>query len=898
MSRTFVFGLLTVTPRFDCKNPLSNSTLAIFPVAQNDQRLARRIRRRLNIYFAVATCLSGMTLAGNPQTEMLPVIACLFAIVGLVFVDLLRWFSLPPIAAYLTLGCIAFYSISRLMETGTGGVDEMQMVVVAELLVLVQAVLMVQRKNRRIYEQLAIFCLLELIVASIFNDAFSYGLLLLPLGIVGIGGLALLQIYATVDEAFNDAKSDREGEYAGEASDSGQAVMREGNHSIQVRSTGSTQSFRLAGLKLPRVTMLIFAPSVFLIAMLFFYGLPRTSLSVSGGGGRVLVGFSETVRLGQFGRMLQNDAVALRIDLINRQTGKPYSTIDNLYLRGAVLEAYHNGTVNEGNWTSLDLGATWPTSQLPLESMRRSGWSGDAVKARITVEPNSSNALFAIPPYQRLATTSDVRHTSDRWVLAKHPTIGLVKAKRMNYQFATSAFRDGRQSRYVPRWDDMVYPETETLSLDEYDSDRIDQHGDRYGDAFRIIPGRTQPIRRINRFEADQYVRRCLEYDEYRTPSAWLLSENLAKAAGPDQLQVAGAIEQFLRSRGGYTYSLNQNSREIPGLDPIEQFMSVHKQGNCQYFASAMTLMLRSQGIPARLVVGYSTDEFNSIGGFYVARQLHAHAWVEALIDTKWIPEDERFTPTTDDSDPETPLTDSHGYWVRFDPTPGGGGVERPESGRVSDVFQLAKNFWSDYVVDRNSVGTDRRDFATSGNDAVVSQYQQMFAWLDQSLSRFRAGQIGGDAISVGRNFSLPAAIFGVILTLSIVAIMQFRMPRSWWRRRQLRAKAGEAAVPQVPFFAETIQLLRRVGIHRQPSQTPLELTKGASLSLAGKSLPPIDSPLRTLTDAFYDTRFSDKATHSPASAEATEEVAAALRAVRERVEMIESGTQKHPNKL
>lgn len=839
-----------------------------------------------------------MTLAGNPHTEMLPVIACLFAIVGLVFVDLLRWFSLPPIAAYLALGCIAFYSIGRLLETGSGSVDELQMVVVAELLVLVQAVLMVQRKNRRIYEQLAIFCLLELIVAAIFNDALSYGLILLPLGIVGVGGLALLQTYATVDEAFDKRESGYEDEYAGETSQSGFSNIRTGNPTIQVQSAGSTRSFRLAGLKLPRVTMLIFAPSVLLIAMLFFYGLPRTSLSASSGGGRVLVGFSETVRLGQIGRMLQNDAPALRIDLINRSTGKPYLMIDNLYLRGAVLETYRDGLINEGNWTSLDPRMAWASGDLPRESLQRSGWVGDDVKLRITVEPNSSDALFAIAPYHRFATSPEVRHSSDRWLLARRATAGLIKANRITYQFATSAFRDARQSRYLPRWDDMVVPETNEPTADDYDTDEIDRFGDRFDQSYRVVPGQNQSLRRISRFESNQYVRRCLEYDEYRVPSAWRLSEDLAKTAGPDRLQFARAIEEFLINRGGFTYSLNQDIRPIPGLDPIEQFMSVHKQGNCQYFASAMTLMLRSQGIPARLVVGYSTDEFNSIGGFYVARQLHAHAWVEALIDTKWIPADERFIAATDETDSQTPPADAHGYWVRFDPTPGGGGVGRDDRGRVSDVFQLAQNYWSDFVVDRNAAGTSRRDFAASGSDAVVSQYQSMFRWIDLKLSQVRAGQLGGGALAIGRDFSWPAALFGVVLTLSVVALLQLRMPRSWWQRRRQRAKAGEAAVPEVPFFAEAIQLLRRAGIHRQPSQTPLELTDRASSSLAGEHLPPIDSPLRTLTDAFYDTRFSSTVVQVPASAEATDEVAAALRAVRERVEMIESRAQKHPNKL
>jgi protein-glutamine gamma-glutamyltransferase len=308
-------------------------------------------------------------------------------------------------------------------------------------------------------------------------------------------------------------------------------------------------------------------------------------------------------------------------------------------------------------------------------------------------------------------------------------------------------------------------------------------------------------------------------------------------------------------------------------------------------------LMLRSQGIPARLVVGYSTDEFNSMGGFYVARQLHAHAWVEALIDSKWIPEDERYRASSDDSDSIASLKASDQYWVRFDPTPGGGGVERSDGGRVSDVFQLAQSFWSDFVVDRNSSVTSRRDFAASGNEAVVSQYQTMFRWIDQKFSEIRAGQLGGGVKAIGRDFSWPAAIFGVLMTMFFFAIWHVRKPRSWWRPGKRRAKAGEAAVPQVAFFAETIGLLRRVGIHREPWQTPLEFTDRASLSLADEKAPLIDSPLRTLTDAFYDTRFSGQAAQSPAVVEATSEVEAALQAVRERVEMIQSGAKKIPIK-
>ena len=71
-------------------------------------------------------------------------------------------------------------------------------------------------------------------------------------------------------------------------------------------------------------------------------------------------------------------------------------------------------------------------------------------------------------------------------------------------------------------------------------------------------------------------------------------------------------------------------------LDPTEDFLRNVKQGHCERFATGLTLMLRSAGIPCRLVVGFrGADAKNSLepdNGWYVVRQSHAHAWVEALV--------------------------------------------------------------------------------------------------------------------------------------------------------------------------------------------------------------------------------------------------------------------------
>ncbi len=73
-------------------------------------------------------------------------------------------------------------------------------------------------------------------------------------------------------------------------------------------------------------------------------------------------------------------------------------------------------------------------------------------------------------------------------------------------------------------------------------------------------------------------------------------------------------------------------------LDPIDYFLFTAKKGHCEYFATVATLMFRCLGFPARYVTGYSVMERNKWGGYFVARDRDAHAWVEVLLpDEGWV---------------------------------------------------------------------------------------------------------------------------------------------------------------------------------------------------------------------------------------------------------------------
>ncbi|GIW08112.1 MAG: hypothetical protein KatS3mg060_2917 [Dehalococcoidia bacterium] len=80
-----------------------------------------------------------------------------------------------------------------------------------------------------------------------------------------------------------------------------------------------------------------------------------------------------------------------------------------------------------------------------------------------------------------------------------------------------------------------------------------------------------------------------------------------------------------------------------PGVDPIEHFLFTMREGYCDYFSTAMVVMLRSQGIPARISAGYFTGEFDSNKGYYLVREANTHAWPEVFFpEYGWI----EFEPT------------------------------------------------------------------------------------------------------------------------------------------------------------------------------------------------------------------------------------------------------------
>jgi transglutaminase-like putative cysteine protease len=98
------------------------------------------------------------------------------------------------------------------------------------------------------------------------------------------------------------------------------------------------------------------------------------------------------------------------------------------------------------------------------------------------------------------------------------------------------------------------------------------------------------------------------------------------------------ALESYLRALP-YSYQV----QPLPhGGDAVDQFLFDMRQGYCTYYASAMAVMARSLGIPARVASGYATGSYDPASKTYIVHEADAHAWPELYVNDRWLP----FEPT------------------------------------------------------------------------------------------------------------------------------------------------------------------------------------------------------------------------------------------------------------
>jgi transglutaminase-like putative cysteine protease len=320
-------------------------------------------------------------------------------------------------------------------------------------------------------------------------------------------------------------------------------------------------------------------------------------------------------------------------------------------------------------------------------------------------------------------------------------------------------------------------------------------------------------------------------------PRVARLASQITSSAGND-FDKAATVENYLRTRFGYTLELPATAVK----DPIANFLFDRKQGHCEYFASAMAVMLRTLGIPSRVVTGFRSDEFNDLTGNYVVRAKDAHAWVEAYFPGSG--------------------------WHEFDPTPAAANGTPQGWERLALYIDAMSSFWRDWVV---SYDTSHQytlgQAAFSGTRGLWDRtrawarqhYDSMLQWARHSQDRVEH--------SPGRWAVIAVAIAFVFLLLGNIGRIMRLLHEKWLRAHPERSPEQAAAM----WYRRMSRVLARRGVEKPAAQTPQEFVRKIEDSR-------LREPVARFTDAYESARFGDSAEDVKRLPELYEEVASATR--------------------
>jgi hypothetical protein len=504
------------------------------------------------------------------------------------------------------------------------------------------------------------------------------------------------------------------------------------------------------------------------------------------------------------------------------------------YFQGGVLTHYERE----------DAKSSW--SYVPRQAVERYNgpsdvWRGNEARAVVRqdcmLELVNSPIAFAVFPlsWPRGATPADLRleRAAGRIIRANSDVRSSLGEVR--YAGLTTALQHGRQLRAIAH---------ANTALD-----------------FTQASDLKEELDALREFDADRF-------SGLAAVAQQVLRDAEADADAKDPLTRALALERHFLFSNQYHYALNLDFQRDGKLDPIEDFVVNHRTGHCEYFASALVLMLRSQGIPARIAIGYKGGEFNMLGQYFVVRQKHAHAWVEAYMPRGAVPEAEIAGAVHDG-----------GCWYRLDPTPASNQNLAALSGtsfqdQVTDAFDYLELMWRDYVVNLNSF----RQHQAVIDPGAANAIDALPDWIDsRSADRWlrSIGQrLGFDmrrrTAREQRYFDwrLAAAVAGgmaIVIGGAQLGALVLRRLSQWlgWRRDP------RAAFHRPPaFYSRLERLLARMRLSRGEGQTAVELAEAARTKLAGsEGLPAAAQLPAEVVEAYYRVRFGGDALDNSESA-------------------------------
>lgn len=804
-----------------------------------------QVKKLVQLNILLLVLISGLLLGMSLGSWRMTLIAVIGATLGYLITDHFRLLRIEGVIANTASIAILLLAMKDFIPEDSTG----KLISVANLLIYLQTVLMFQEKTPRLIWQILVLSLLEVVLAAIFSLNFEGGLLFLLYFVVAGIAMVLQVIYANNLETvrsnrvaarrlgFDHRKSAgyRLGfaDYSGIVSDlAPQTIDKNADQQTHDRDPvlfydPLPRDFGALQLMLSHLALWLAVTVVFTLTM--FYMVPRHTKPWFGPNKIEVatLGFTKSVDL------VNTEQIQLNNDLFFRASFEVFGSIDESraiseppYFRGMALSSL---VIEDGktNWKAPHDRVHDQVYQ-PLPKHRR---KGIPVKQTITLEETIDPLIYAAMPAFR--TPESIRELE-----FCHEISALTRC-RVNQKIDLAPF--------------------------QYE---LSTYADEYGNLCKAWPyvSNTEFYRQLPMDEDLPQYEWLTKIDKSRYPRLVKYADALAQRVrerNPDvsRIDLIREFEAFFLEPNRFRYTLDfTDVRWSDNLDPVEDFVQNIRRGHCELFASALTLMLRSQGIPARLVVGFHGGDYNALTKSYMVRGRHAHAWVEAYLR----PED--CTPKMETIGESGP----GGAWLLVDATPAAANLSTTSGG--SGAIDIARTMWQDYVL-----GMDATVDKEESNPISLPIYRILETLNVENWDLTYEGW--------QRSLTGPFVRYGVglLIGLGVVAFWLIffrngssRDDKATGKKTNVLRKfvanaisflspslgqwvmvAGTGKSSPTDFYYQMTGLLEPAGLVRQQTQTHREFANEVSGFFAEHPASAlIGSTVREITELFNDVRF------------------------------------------
>ncbi|MHB8500231.1 MAG: transglutaminase TgpA family protein [Candidatus Acidiferrales bacterium] len=530
------------------------------------------------------------------------------------------------------------------------------------------------------------------------------------------------------------------------------------------------QELRLTSALILAALSVAFGAMILGGALFFFFPrfsagyLSRTSMQPT-----LMSGFTDDVELGQIGEIKKNSEVVMRV-----RTGKPVG-YPGLRWRGIALS-----TFDGKRWYAPD-------------------------REEVTI-PAGMNGWINLQdrPGEQDRTATILRYT----VLLQPVATDTIFAPANAVSLRGNLFGEGSNQDAGARRSYILRDATGSLFNPFHNFNTLRYEG------YSLLPAMDVSRLRASSLDYPEDVRDTyLQLPAELDPRIPELARQITERA-KNSFDKTVVVENYLRSHFAYTLNLTGK----PGGDPLAHFLFETRAGHCEYFASAMAIMLRTLGMPTREVNGFLPGEYNDLAGDYIVRASDAHSWVEV------------YFPGTG--------------WMTFDPTPPGAESDGGFFSRLGEYMDWFELTWNEWVINYDFV--HQVQLAQTMQRSTRNWTEIARTWYTHEQERGRKWMRSWNS---GLSLLLPLAIFLFLLALRFDLVVA--LARRLWLSWQLRSPELARSNPQLAsrLYSELLYLLERRGFARQPTQTPFEFA-------AAVSQPRLAPAIYEFTQCYTQARF------------------------------------------